>query len=236
MAKQTQNAMLLQGSFRKAGVTFYVRQGKMVARTAHSDEKKSNTPGQFVQRMRMRHTIALWQMLEPCKPIFTERKTAYLGFASLANRLPAVYVPRSRNSMSLLMPGIPVSDGTLAPINERLGEVDGTAALITDLKAGELQRGEKLMLYTAVQDLETHTPRVRFEVREASLSEMVEVDGYLALKGEEFADTMKGWALVRVDGDRCSTQALLTECTFYQQYTTDEALREAAESYGGFTD
>ena len=236
MAKQTTTAMLLKGSFRKAGVTFYVKEGKMIARSARSDEKRSNTPGQFVQRMRMRHTIALWHMLEPCKPMFTERKTTYQGFASLANRLQALYVPRNKNEMSLLMPGIPVSDGTLPSIKERLGEVDGTAALLTELKADELLRGEKLLLYTAVQCFDSQMPRVRFSVREVKPSDMSEVDGALALVGDEFSDEMKGWALVRVDGDRCSPQSIVTRCGLYLQYTTDEALRQAAESYGGFTE
>ena len=47
---------------------------------------------------------------------------------------------------------------------------------------------------------------------------------------------MKGWALVRVDGDRCSTQSLVTRCRYYEQYTSDEALLASAESYGGLTD
>ena len=60
--------------------------------------------------------------------------------------------------------------------------------------------------------------------------------GQLALVGEEFADDMKGWALVRVNDNRCSPQAIVTRCTMYQQYTTNEALQAAAKSYGGLTD
>ena len=62
------------------------------------------------------------------------------------------------------------------------------------------------------------------------------VDGHFALVGEEFADEMKGWALVRVDDGRCSPQTIVTRCTFYQQYTTEEALEAAADSYGGITE
>lgn len=36
----------------------------------------------------------------------------------------------------------------------------------------------------------------------------------------QFADEMKGWALVRVTDDRCSTQSIVTRCPPYQQYTT----------------
>ena len=42
-----------------------------------------------------------------------------------------------------------------------------------------------------------------------------------------------GWALVRVRGERCSSQTVVTRCTHYNQFTTEEALREAAASYGG---
>lgn len=53
--------------------------------------------------------------------------------------------------------------------------------------------------------------------------------------GDEFADDDKGWALVQVEGERCSPQTIVTRCTFYQQFTTDEAQKAAAKSYGGLT-
>ena len=85
------------------------------------------------------------------------RGNAYQDFASLANRLPVVYVERIlMEHASFLMPGIPVSDGTLPTLEQELGE-------------------------------------------------MTKVDGQLALVGKEFAEEMKGWALVRVIDDRCST-------------------------------
>ena len=129
------------------------------------------------------------------------------------------------------MKGIPVSDGTLPPIQMQLGEVNGVPALLTDLKDGEWFRDEKLWFYTAVQDVES----VRFSMRELSRRDMTVVDGHLALIGDEYADEMKGWALVRVIGDRCSTQAIVTNCTYYRQYTTDEAFNESVKSYGGLT-
>ena len=65
---------------------------------------------------------------------------------------------------------------------------------------------------------------------------MTVVDGQLAFVGEEFADDMKDWALVLVSENHCSSQIIITRCTLYQQYTTEEALQVAAKSYGGLTD
>ena len=231
--KNVPKGLLMTGSFRRAGMTFYLRNGDVVGRVSKSQEKRSNTLGQFVSRQKMRHTVALWQALTLCKPLFTQHKTAYQGFMSMANRLPVVYVPKKGpgSDATLLMPEIPVSDGTLPTVKQWLGE----SALLTNLKVSDLKRGEELVLYTAEQRIERQTPRVRFSVRKVTLSEMVEVEGCLALEGEEFADEMKGWALVRVAGDRCSPQGIVTRCSYYQQYTTDAALKAAAASYGGLT-
>ena len=240
--KSTPKGLMLTGSLRKSGVTMYQRGGKVIVRTATSIEKRSNTLGQFKQRQKMRHTIALWQMLkESGTPLFTERRTAYQGFASLANRLPAVYVPKSLNDASLLLPEMPVSGGTLPTVKQQLDEVDGAVALRTNLRASDLLPHEELRLYTAMQRLEGKTPRVRFKVRRVELAEFTEVDGCLALVDNVFADEQKGWALVRVvpsatGKSRCSSQGLVTRCTYYLQYTTDDALRTAAQSYGGLTE
>ncbi|MBR2113117.1 MAG: hypothetical protein IJ929_00395 [Prevotella sp.] len=50
---------------------------------------------------------------------------------------------------SLLMPGIPMSDGILPMVKQELGEVDGTPALLTDLKESDRSHHTKLRLYTA---------------------------------------------------------------------------------------
>jgi hypothetical protein len=76
---------------------------------------------------------------------------------------------------------------------------------------------------------------VRFDKRQVDLDEMVAVDGCYALKGKEFANPMRGWALVLVNGERCSPQTIVTRCTYYQRFTTDEALQAAAKSYKGLT-
>ena len=235
--KSTPKGLMLTGSLRESGVTMYQRGGKIVVRTATSDEKRSNTLGQFVQRQKMRHTIELWKMLKSCDVMFTQRQTAYQNFASLANRLPAVFLERPQmDHTSFLMPGIPVSDGTLPAIQLQLDEVNGIPALLTDLTNDAYNYREKLWLYTAVQNPDDrYKPFVRFSKREVSRLEMTLVDGHLALVGEEFGDDMKGWALVCVIEDRCSPQTIVTRCTYYQQYTTNEALQTAAKSYGGLT-
>ena len=218
-------------------MTFYKRQGKVVGRISESNERRSNTLPQFKQRQKMRHTQALWKMLKFCETMFTDRVNAYQNFASLANRLSVVYVDRNQmEQASFLMPGIPVSDGILPALQQELSEVNGVPALMTGLKHGELYIHEKLWLYTAKQEIEGSTPRVRFSIRDVSRQEMTVVDGQLALIGEEFANNTKGWALVLVSEKRCSPQAIITRCTLYQQYTTEEALQVAAKSYGGLTD
>jgi len=238
--KSSPKGMMLTGSLRRSGVTIYERNGQLVTRTATSYEKRSNTRPQFIQRQKMRHTQALWKMLKyGCKEImFTQRQTAYQNFASLANRLPAVYVERIRmDQASFLLPGIPVSDGTLPMIQLQLGEVNGTPALLTDLANDNRTYRTKYWLYTAVQTLENDfMPRVRFSMREVRWSDMTVADGRLALVGEEFADEMRGWALVKVIDDRCSSQTIVTRCTLYEQYTTEDALEAAAKSYGGLTE
>lgn len=245
MKKSKPMGLLLNGSVRSSGVTFYFKQGQMIVRSSRSMEKRSCTRKQFIQRQRMRHSIALWQQLSVCQPLFTQRKSAYGNFVALANRLPVVFVPCKGplDGASFLMPDMPVSDGNLTPVGQQLGTVDGSTALLTNLKSSDIHNSEKILLYTAEQHIDGGTPRVRFlQVREVARDEFVEVDGRLALTGEEFANTMRGWTLVRVslssdtDTMRCSTQSLVTQCRLYEQYTTEEALLQAAESYGGLTE
>jgi len=231
--------MAIPKRVRIAGMTFYLRKGQVIGRESATHEKRSNTHPQFVQRQKMRHTTMLWKMLRFCNPMFTERRTAYQNFASLANQLPAIYVPDdgSMNQSSFLMPGIPVSDGILTMVKQELGEVGGRPALITDLKKSDRTYHTKLRLYTAVQTIENNVlPRVRFSMREVPWWDMTIVEDHLALVGEEFADDMKGWALVKVMDDRCSRQTIVTRCTLFEQYTTEEALEVAADSYGGLTE
>ena len=231
--------MTIPKRMRIAGMTFYLRNGQVVGRESSTHEKRSNTLPQFIQRQKLRHATALWKMLKFCDVMFTERRTACQNFSSLASQLPVVFVPDNgiMNQASFLMPGIPMSDGILPMVKQELGEVDGMPALLTDLKESDRTHHAKLRLYTAVQAIENKVlPRVRFSMREVSWWDIAVVDGRLALVGEEFADEMKGWALVKVIEDRCSSQTIVTRCTLYQQYTTEEALERAADSYGGLTE
>ena len=58
----------------------------------------------------------------------------------------------------------------------------------------------------------------------------------LALTGSLFANDDLGWALVRINGDRCSSQTAVTRCRQWESFATEEALRASAESYGGLTE
>ena len=73
-------------------------------------------------------------------------------------------------------------------------------------------------------------------MREVAWEEMSFVDEHYVLKDDAFADDILGWALVLIKGERCSPQTIVTRCTLYQQYTTEEALEKAADSYGGLTE
>ena len=203
-------------------------------RSSNSSKPREFTTKQFVQRQRMRHSVALWRQLARCYPMFTEAKSAYNGFLSLANHLPAVFVNKNdaMNNPSFLMPGIPVSSGTLPEIRQRLGEVDGKAALIADIRPFRRNFSMDLRLFTAEQT-HRYSPRVEFDVRSVTREELVETGEGLALVGEEFADDNKGWALVMVKGDKCSSQSIVTRCKLYEQFTTEEAKIEAAMTYSG---
>ena len=234
--KQPSIGVEIIGKIPSLGVTKYIRNGTVVTRVSTSEGRRRNTRSQFVQRQRMRHSIALWKELSLWSPMFTGGKTAYHRFLSLSNQLPVVYLPKEKFAAvsSLLMPGIPVSEGSLLPVKQRLGEVNGTPALITDRKADMIRPYEVFLLYTAEQQFRREDcPMVSFKMREVKRDEFTLVDGCLALLDNEFGNEMKGWALVRVMGKNCSTQSIVTRCKYYEQFTTEEALKVAAKSYGG---
>ena len=247
MAKQNSTGLLVNGSVKAAGMTFYTRQGQTVVRSAHSVQPERRSRGQFDQRMRMRHTIALWHVFKASGPLFGEGVAAYRRFASAANHLTPVYVPCNGplGGATFLLPGMRVSDGVLPVVEQWLGEVDGTPALLTSLSVTDLQRGDLLRFYTVQQRTDSYGPVVRIKSDELSLSDFREVDGHLALVSDDFADDMKGWALVHVRPKRkqggqteyrCSSQTVVTRCTYYLPFTTEEALQTAAQTYGGLTE
>ena len=234
MKKRKARGMFAIARYPQSGMTYYLKQGQMIGRSAHNKTKPNHcTLKQFEQRQRMRHSIALWHTLSWCNPMFTEHQSAYSGFVALANRLPAVFVNDrdASNNASLLMPDIPVSEGSLLSVKQYLGDVDGVAALITNLKKSDIRQGMELNLYTAEQKIERDCPKVYFEVRKVEKDELTETDNGLALVGDDFANTNKGWALVLVKGKRCSSQGIVTRCTLYQQYSTQEAMISAAKSH-----
>ena len=238
MGKQKSMGLFLNGSLKKSGVTFYLRGGQAIMRTAHSEQPKRRTRAQFVARQQLTHSCRLWKML--CwagEPLFEKTPTAYARFRTLMRRTPVVFTPclGPMYGASLLLPGMPVSDGVLPVVEQRLGEVDGTAALLTSLAAADLRRGDKLRLYTLRQTLESRRPMVRISAEDLQVDAFREVDGRLALVDEGFADDMTGWALVHIRGEKCSSQQVVTRCTYYLPFTTEEALLKAAESYGGLT-
>lgn len=230
--------LLLNGSLKQSGVTFYLRNGKMIARSAHTRQPKRRTRAQFIARQQLSHSSRLWILLRwAAEPMFEGGATAYNRFLTLMRRTPVVFTP-CRGPLSgatFLLPGMPVSDGVLPVVEQWLGEVDGTPSLLTSLVPADLQRGDTLRLYTLRQCIEGRCPAVRISAAELTLSDFREVDGRLALVSDDFADDMTGWALVHIRRDRCSSQTVVTLCTHYLPFTTEEALLSAAESYGGLT-
>ena len=249
MAKEKLTGLLINGSVRTAGVTFYTKNGKTIMRAATSNQPRRNSRNQFVARQRMKHTTALWSALKDSEPIFSGGKSAYGRFCTLASTLPAVFTPRQGeySNATLLLPGMPVSDGTLPTVKQSLGRADGVAALVTEMRSNVLGRDEELRLYCLRQTEEDGTPQVRVSYAsvprrgEGSVGGntyrvIVQENGTLALTGTCFADDNTGWALVRIDGDRCSSQTVVTRCRRYEAFTTEEAMQRSAESYGGLTE
>ena len=237
MANDKIKGVTITGRLKESGITIYYRNGKTVARTATSWQPKRRTRKQFIARQQMLHSTRLWTFLKSAgTPLFPAQPTAYARFLSLMHRTEVVFLPQNGplDGATMLLPETPVSEGLMPTVKQELGEVDGNAALVTNLTRDSLQRGDKLLLYTLTQDLRG-MPRVYFNRREVTPGEMTETAEGLALVSDEFADDMNGWALVHVHGDRCSTQTAVTRCTYYQQFTTEEALQQAAASYGGLT-
>ena len=245
MTKEKMAGLLVNGSVRAAGVTFYTRKGHTVVRVAHSNQPRSNSRGQFVARQRMKHTTALWRALKQAEQHFD---SGYGGFCKLASALPAVFTPRTGPlaTATLLLPGMPVSSGTLPSMRQHLGEADGTPALLTNLKVTEMERHDELRLYMLQQAREGGAPQVRVRCAEVPRSGEGSIGGLtyrvvhqgdcLALTGSLFANDDLGWALVRINGDRCSSQTAVTRCRQWESFATEEALRASAESYGGLTE
>ena len=238
MANINTKGLALTGRLKASGITVYLRNGKPVARTATSWQPKRRTRKQFIARQQMLHSTRLWTFLKYAgTPMFPAQPTAYARFLHLMHRTEVVFLPQNGplDSATLLLPDMPMSEGPLPTVKQHLGEIDDKMALVTNLTHDSLRRGDKLILYTLTQDIRWK-PLVYFSRREVMTDEMTETGDGLALIGDEFADNMKGWALIHVRGESCSTQTAVTRCTYYKQFTTEEALQAAAASYGGLTE
>ena len=108
----------------------------------------------------------------------------------------------------------------------------------------QLMLGDKVRFYRFEQLLEGDCPRVKVNCCELALDNdprqnpalrnwrFYSHEGRLAIGGAD--DEGTGWAVV-LFGEKeqsASTQQVITTCRLYEQYTTDEALAQAAESYG----
>jgi hypothetical protein len=143
-----------------------------------------------------------------------------------------------------------VSDGPLAPIGYQLGEVDGQPALFTDLTKSRASK-MTLLLYVLKQNVRTRQNgtdlfQLSIKVEPLTTDDFVnvpstltspykDVHGTLALVGDRYADPMMGFGLVHIKERLASHQRVVTRCTYYERYTTEEALLAAAKSYGGLT-
>ena len=108
----------------------------------------------------------------------------------------------------------------------------------------QLMPGDRVRFYRFEQQLKGDCPTVKIECCEMVLDndlrhnpalrgwQFYSHEGRLALGGADDENT--GWAVV-LFGEKeqnASTQKVLTNCRLYEQYTTDEVLQQAAESYG----
>ena len=229
---KNKTAILINGSIHTAGVTFYTRNGQTIVRSSVSCQPKRRTQKQFTARQQRIHTTALWRELRrTVAPLITYRQ-----FCALAAKLPPVCLTRADHAAgaALLLPGIPVSCGTLPDIGCHLGSADGTPALLTDLSPDALA-ADRLLLVGLRQLSLGGVPRLAVDAEDIALADTRLVDGRLALVGQRFGDDACGWALVRRRANRCSSQRVVTLSTAFQAYLTPDALQRAAATYGGLT-
>ena len=278
MAKSKNNTLGFTGRIRGAGVTFYRLGGKTYARVSTRTAPNRQSLKQFINREKMRHSIALWHCFYSSdKPLMetSGSLTAYNAFLRANSALPTVYLTKqqARQGAALLMPGMVVSEGRLPsveydfavlPTDERVvltnlltGIEEETTQELTigcndDLRQllcsssrnPQLMQGDKVRFYRFEQRMQGDCPTVRVNCCELALDndprqkpalrgwQFYSHEGRLAIGGADDENT--GWAVV-LFGEKeqsSSTQQVLTTCRLYEQYTTDEALTQAAESYG----
>lgn len=202
MAQLKNNALTITGKLKKDGITIYKLKGKTVMRSATSEQPLRRTRGQFVTRQRIAHTTALWKRLrEPARPLFTQCVNIYGRFSTLMRKQPVVFLTKEElaNGASLLIPGMPLSDGLLPNVLYRLDEVDGNPALLTNLKmkhslgnnptasdmvsalcgkGATLKTGDVLRLYSLHQTVEYMIPKVYVHMEELVLESSRQMSGF----------------------------------------------------------
>ena len=260
------------------GVTFFRRGGKTYARVSTRTAPNKQSVKQFINRERMRHSIALWHCFYSSdKPLMetSGSLTAYNAFLRANSALPTVYLTKQQavQGAALLMPGMVVSEGRLPAVEYDFAVLEsGERVVLTNLLTGieegttqvlaigcnddlrqllctnhrnpQLMHGDKVRFYRFEQQLKDDCPTVKITCCELALDNdprhipgsrgwrFYSHEGRLAIGGAD--DENMGWAVV-LFGEKeqsASTQRVVTTCRLYEQYTTDEALANAAESYG----
>jgi hypothetical protein len=251
MAKATGILENIEGHL--GDLSLFKRYDKTFVRTRHIHQPRRLSRKQLRQRERQSLNNILWKALKATGQVYFDgEKAPYYNFMSANTHSPVPYLTKSQIGAknALLLPEMVVSDGPLHSIGYQIGEVDGQPALLTDLTKRKASK-MTLLLYVLKQNVQTRqnsddTFQVSIEVETLSTDDFVnvpsmltspykDVRGTLALVGERYADPMLGFALVQVENGVASRQRVFTNCTYYQRYTTEEALQAAAKSYGGLT-
>ncbi len=234
---------------RIGGLTVYRRCGETFVRPTHIEQPRRLSRKQLLLRERQSHNNAVWRALKRSGRVYFEGgKTPYNRFMSVNLFSPVPYLQKHQydKDNALLLPEMVVSDGPLPPIEYQIGEVEGRAALLTDLTRARAE-GMEMLLYVLKQTVEDGPGeeerfRLSIAVEELGAEDFEEVEssqgdggGTLALVGERYADPMMGFGLVQVKEGVASHQRVVTRCPYYERYTTEEALQAAAKSYGGLT-
>ena len=277
MAESKANILGFIGRIQGKGVTFYRRGGKTYARVSTRKAPNRQSVKQFINREKMRHSIALWHCFYSSNKPLMETSgslTAYNAFLRANSALPTVYLTKqqARQGAALLMPGLVVSEGRLPAVEYDFTVLEsGERVVLTNLLTGidesetqeltigcnddlrqllcsssnpQLMSGDIVRFYRFEQRMQDDCPTVKITCCELALDNdprqnptlrnwrFLSHKGRLAIGGADDENT--GWAVV-LFGEKeqsASTQRVVTTCRIFEQYTTDEALANAAESYG----
>ena len=277
MAESKANILGFIGRIQGKGVTFYRRRGKTYARISTRKAPNRQSVKQFINREKMRHSIALWHCFYSSdKPLMetSGSLTAYNTFLRANSALPTVYLTKqqARQGAALLMQGMVVSEGRLPAVEYDFAVLEsGERVVLTNLLTGidesetqeltigcnddlrqllssssnpQLLPGDIVRFYRFEQRMQDDCPTVKITCCELALDNdprqnptlrnwrFLSHKGRLAIGSADDENT--GWAVV-LFGEKeqsASTQRVVSTCRLFEQYTTDEALAQAAESYG----